>query len=128
MDGTRDSHPEWGKSERERQVPYDITYIWNLIFSTIESFHRKENHGLGEEACGCQGRGEGVGWMGSLGLIYEDYFLWNGLVVRSCCVALGAMSSQLWWSMTVRKKECIHVCVTHFPCCTVEKNITYWGN
>ena len=20
-----------GKSERERQIPYDITYIWNLI-------------------------------------------------------------------------------------------------
>ena len=31
MDGTRDSHTEWSKSERERQIPYDITYIWNLI-------------------------------------------------------------------------------------------------
>ena len=37
-----------GKSERERQIPYDITYIWNLIYSTNEPFHRKENHGLGE--------------------------------------------------------------------------------
>ena len=27
MDGTRDSHTEWSKSERERQIPYDITYI-----------------------------------------------------------------------------------------------------
>uniref|UniRef100_A0A8W4FHR6 DUF1725 domain-containing protein n=1 Tax=Sus scrofa TaxID=9823 RepID=A0A8W4FHR6_PIG len=32
--------------ERERQIPYDITYIWNL--GTSEPFHRKENHGLGE--------------------------------------------------------------------------------
>ena len=31
MDGTRDSHTEWSKSERERQMPYDITDIWNLI-------------------------------------------------------------------------------------------------
>ena len=31
MDGTRDSHPEWSKSEREKQIPYNITYIWNLI-------------------------------------------------------------------------------------------------
>ena len=39
MDGTRDSHT---KSERERQIPDDITYIWNLICSTNEPFHRKE--------------------------------------------------------------------------------------
>ena len=47
--GTRDSHTKWGKSERERQIPYDITYIWNLIYGTNESFHRKENHGHGEQ-------------------------------------------------------------------------------
>ena len=51
MDGTRDSHTEWSKSERERQIPYDITYIWNLIYGTNEPFHRKENHGLGEQTC-----------------------------------------------------------------------------
>ena len=27
MDGTRDSHAKWSKSERERQIPYDITYL-----------------------------------------------------------------------------------------------------
>ena len=36
------------KSERERQKPYDITCIWDLIYGTKEPFHRKENHGLGE--------------------------------------------------------------------------------
>ena len=49
------------KSERERQIPYDITYIWNLIHSTNERFHRKENHGYGEQTCGCQGGGGGSG-------------------------------------------------------------------
>ena len=48
MDGTRESHTEWNESERQRQIPYDITYNWNLIFSTNEHFHRKENHGPGE--------------------------------------------------------------------------------
>ena len=38
---------------------------------------------------------EGVGWIGSLGLIDADYCLWNGLAMRSCCVALGTMSSHL---------------------------------
>ena len=50
------------KSERERQISYDITYIWNLIYSTNEPSHRKETHGLREQTCGCQGGGSRMGW------------------------------------------------------------------
>ena len=39
--------------------------------------------------------GERLGWMGSLEVIDADYFLWDGLAMRSCCVALGTMSSHL---------------------------------
>ena len=39
--------------------------------------------------------GEGVGWTGNLGLIDANYCLWNGLAMRSCCVALGTISSRL---------------------------------
>ena len=42
-----------------------------------------------------EGEGEGVGWMGNLGLIDANYCLWNGLTMRSCCVALRTMSSYL---------------------------------
>ena len=42
-----------------------------------------------------KGEGNGVGWTGNLGLIDADYCLWNGLAMRSCCVALGTMSSHL---------------------------------
>ena len=59
MDGTRDPHTKWSKSER--QISYDITYIWNLTCGTKEPFHRKENHGHGEETCGFQGGGGGGG-------------------------------------------------------------------
>ena len=31
MDKTRDYHTEGVKSERERQIPYDVTYMCNLI-------------------------------------------------------------------------------------------------
>ena len=31
MDGPRDFHTKRSKSDRERQVSYDITYMWNLI-------------------------------------------------------------------------------------------------
>ena len=80
MDGTGDFHTKWSKSERERQIPYDITYIWNLIYSTNKPFHRKETHGLGEQTWGCQGGrlGEGVGCTGNLGLTDANYCLQNG--------------------------------------------------
>ena len=32
------------KSERERQIPYDITYTWNLIYGTNEPISRKETN------------------------------------------------------------------------------------
>ena len=66
IDGTRDSRTEWNESER--QIPYDITYIWNLIYDLNEPFHRKEMHGLGEQTCGCQGGGGGSGVDGELGV------------------------------------------------------------
>ena len=30
VDGPRVCHIEWSKSEREKQIPYANTYIWNL--------------------------------------------------------------------------------------------------
>ena len=76
MDETRNSHTKWSKAERKGQIPYDITYIWNLIYGTSEPFHKKENHGHGEQTCGCQR--EGMGWTGNLGLMAANYCIWNG--------------------------------------------------
>ena len=42
MDGTRDSHTKWSKSERERKIPYDITYMRNLKYGTNESIYNTE--------------------------------------------------------------------------------------
>ena len=30
MDESRDYHTKWSKPNRERQISYDITYMWNL--------------------------------------------------------------------------------------------------
>ena len=30
MDGPRSFYDEQNKSEREKQIPYDFTYMWNL--------------------------------------------------------------------------------------------------
>ena len=30
MDGPRDYHTKWSKPDGERQISYDITYMWNV--------------------------------------------------------------------------------------------------
>ena len=30
MDGPREYYVKWNKSDRERLIPYDFTYMWNL--------------------------------------------------------------------------------------------------
>ena len=42
MDGPRDYHTKWNKSERERQIPYDITYMWNLKYDANELIYETE--------------------------------------------------------------------------------------
>ena len=42
MDGPRDYHTKWSTSERERQIPYDITYMWNLKYDTNELIYKTE--------------------------------------------------------------------------------------
>ena len=64
-----ETHTKRSKSERERQIPYDIPYIWNLIYGTNGPIYRRnknnnnklKTHGLGEQTCGCQGGGGGSG-------------------------------------------------------------------
>ena len=36
MNGSRDYHTKWSKSDRERQTSYDIAYKWNLKNDTNE--------------------------------------------------------------------------------------------
>ena len=40
--GPRDYHTKWSKSDRERQMPYDITYMWNLKYDTNEPIYETE--------------------------------------------------------------------------------------
>ena len=36
MDAIRGCHTKWSNSERERKIPHDITYMWNLKSDTNE--------------------------------------------------------------------------------------------
>ena len=42
MDGPRDDHTKWSKAERERQMPYDIIYMWNIKYNTNELIYKTE--------------------------------------------------------------------------------------
>ena len=42
MDATGDDHTKWSKSERERQIPNDITYMLYLKYDTHEPIHETD--------------------------------------------------------------------------------------
>ena len=35
-----ETHTKGSESERGRQIPHDVTYIWNLIYGTNESIYQ----------------------------------------------------------------------------------------
>ena len=45
------------KSVRERQIPYDFTYMWNLENKINEQTKLKETHRYRERTGGCQREG-----------------------------------------------------------------------
>ena len=49
MDGPRDYHIKWSKSERERQIPYHITYMWNLKYDPNELIYKTETESQTEK-------------------------------------------------------------------------------
>ena len=61
MDGPRDYHTKWSKSERERQIPYDITYRWNLKSDTNYLKNRNRLTDIENKLMVTKGEGEGEG-------------------------------------------------------------------
>ena len=45
------------KSEREGQIPYAITYMWNPKYGTNELIYETEIDSHRAQTCGCQGGG-----------------------------------------------------------------------
>ena len=46
MDGPRDYHTQWSKSERERKMLYHIPYMWNLKYDANELTYEREKDSL----------------------------------------------------------------------------------
>ena len=58
-------------SQKERQVPYDSTHIWNLKHGTNEPVYKTETDSQTwrTDVGFPRGRGEGGGWTGRLGFV-----------------------------------------------------------
>ena len=80
MKGPREYHTKQNKSERERQIPYDITYMWNLKYDTNEHIYETETDSKTQriDLWLPRGRGGGEGWIGGLGLADANYYIENG--------------------------------------------------
>ena len=65
--------------KKDRQIPYDITYTWNLNYDTNEFIYEIETD-LQTQRTDLQFPRSGMwgeGWIGSLGLADANYYLWN---------------------------------------------------
>ena len=72
MSGPGDYHTKWWKSEREWQIPHDVTYTENLNYDTNELIYETDKLADEEKTHGCQGRWE-EGWTGRLGSADANY-------------------------------------------------------
>ena len=75
MDGPRDSHTEWSKSDREIQISYDMAYMWNLknMIQMNLFIKQKQTHRLREWIYIYQGGRMGWGIDQELGI--DTYIL-----------------------------------------------------
>ena len=64
---------------RERQIPYDTTYMWTLKYDTDEPIYESETDSQTQRTDLWLPRGSGVepGWTGSLGLADANYYMQN---------------------------------------------------
>ena len=75
VDGPRDCHTEWSKSEREKQILYINTYMWNLEKWYGWSYLQSRNRDTDVENKYIDTKGEGgVGGIGRLGLTHIHYW------------------------------------------------------
>ena len=55
MDVLGEHYAKWNKSDRERQILYDIIYIWNLKkYNKLVNITKKQTHRYREQTSGYQ--------------------------------------------------------------------------
>ena len=69
MDGTEDHYAKWNKAGGEGQMPYDLTYKWNLINKTNKQAKYNQSQWNKEQTDSSQ-RGGGRWYGGKKGMCF----------------------------------------------------------
>ena len=77
VDGPGDHHTEWSKPDRERQIPYEITCMWNLKDDTKELIYRTEINSQTQKTNLRLPKGRGEWSIRSLELADVGYYISN---------------------------------------------------
>ena len=69
MDGPRECHSEWSKSDIKREIPYGIAYMWNQKrkrskWIYLQNINKLEYEGMNLYLS--EGKGQGEGILGSM--------------------------------------------------------------
>ena len=85
--GPRDYHTKGSKSDRERQISYDIPYMWNLKKEYILTYlwNRNRLAHFANKLTVTKADRIGQGRMGSLVLAYAHCSMWNDWPMGNCC-------------------------------------------
>ena len=77
MGEPRDYHTKQSKSERERQIPYDFTCMWNLKYDRNELMYEteKDSQKLRTDLWLPRQRWVRAAWSGNLGLADANYYI-----------------------------------------------------
>ena len=128
MDTTRDYHTKQSKTERERPIPSDITYMWNLKIQYKSTYLQNKTRLTDIENRLVVAKGEG----GKGGKEWEfrisrGKLLYIGWINKK--VILYSTGNHIQYSVTNHngkeyEKEyiyicvCIYICITESLCCT----------
>ena len=63
-DHTRDDHTKWNKWDREIQIAYAITYMWNLKYDTNELTYKIETNSQTQKTAVWLSKGAGGNKLG----------------------------------------------------------------
>ena len=115
MDAPRDYHTKCGRPDRERQIPYDIIYMWNLKYDTNEIIYESKTDSQTQRPDlwlpRRKGQGAGMDWESGISrctLVYTEwinnkfllcstgrYIQYIALVTQSCPALCDPMDCSL---------------------------------
>ena len=72
MDGSGEHYAKWNKPGSERQIPYDVTYKWNLIKKAKQAKYNQRHWNKEQTDSNQRGGGRGIRGKGHQGTCIKD--------------------------------------------------------